>query len=87
MLTAPMIGGDDKSQAPVTFTSRTELVLVPVVVKDKSGEPVAGLTKDDFDLQDSGKSKPIATFEEVKTVYQSAEPPRSSTRYLHKRIK
>lgn len=65
--TAAMMGGDDKSQAGVTFTSRTELVLVPVVVKDKSGEPVAGLTKDDFELQENGKSKPIASFEEVKT--------------------
>ena len=68
MLTAAMTGGDDKSQAGVTFTSRTELVLVPVIVTDKSGGPVAGLTKDDFDLQENGKSKPISTFEEVKTL-------------------
>jgi VWFA-related protein len=68
MLTAAMSGGDDKPQADVTFTSRTGLVLVPVVVTDKSGGPVAGLTKDDFDLQENGKSKPIATFDEVKTV-------------------
>jgi VWFA-related protein len=63
-----MSGGDDKPQADVTFTSRTGLVLVPVVVQDKSGEAAAGLTKDDFELQENGKSKPIATFEEVKTL-------------------
>jgi len=68
MLTAAMSGGDDKPQADVTFTSRTGLVLVPVVVQDKSGEAAAGLTKDDFELQENGKSKPIATFEEVKTL-------------------
>ena len=68
MLTPAMAGGDDKSQAGVTFTSHTELVLVPVVVQGKSGEPVAGLTKDDFELQENGKSKPISTFEEVKTL-------------------
>jgi VWFA-related protein len=68
MLTAAMSGGDDRPQAYVTFTSRTGLVLVPVVVQDKSGEAAAGLTKDDFELQENGKSKPIATFEEVKTL-------------------
>lgn len=75
ILTAAMAGGDDKSQAGVTFTSRTELVLVPVVVQDKSGEPVAGLTKDDFELQENGKSKPISTFEEVKTLTKRPSRP------------
>src|SRR5579884_3485659 len=51
---------------PPTFVSRTELVQVPVVVTNGSGH-VAGLTKDDFILQENGKDRPIATFEEVKT--------------------
>jgi len=47
------------------FISRTELVQVPVVVTNGSGH-VAGLTKDDFVIEENGKDKPIATFEEVK---------------------
>lgn len=51
--------------APPTFVSRSELVQVPVVVTDGNGH-VKGLTKDDFVLQENGKDKPLATFEEVK---------------------
>jgi len=68
MLPSLTMAGDDKSQAGVTFTSRTELVQVPVVVTDKSGQHIGGLTKDDFELQENGKSRPIASLEEVKTV-------------------
>jgi VWFA-related protein len=50
---------------PPTFISHSELVQVPVVVTDGNGH-VKGLTKDDFVLQENGKDKAIATFEEVK---------------------
>jgi VWFA-related protein len=50
-----------------TFTSRANLVLVPVVVEEGSGKHVFGLTKGDFDIIENGKSKPITVFEEVKT--------------------
>lgn len=42
----------------------TRLVEVNVVVRDKKG-PVAGLTKDDFTLQDEGKRQAIAVFSVV----------------------
>jgi VWFA-related protein len=38
------------------------LVLVPVVVKDSSGNPVSGLKKEDFQLLDNGKQQNISTF-------------------------
>jgi len=38
------------------------LVLVPVVVKDSSGIPVAGLKKDDFQLFDNGKPQTVSIF-------------------------
>jgi len=49
-----------------TFSSSTDLVLIPTVV-DKSGAHVPGLKKSDFILKQDGKSQPIAVFEEVKT--------------------
>jgi len=38
------------------------LVLVPVVVKDSSGNPVSGLKKEDFQLFDNGKPQMVSTF-------------------------
>ena len=43
------------------------MVLVPVVVTDKSGAHTAGITKDDFEILENGKAKPIASFEEIKS--------------------
>ena len=57
----------DQNSGAVTFTSRAEMVLVPVVVSDKSGNHIPGLTKDSFELQEDGKSRPIAALEEIKT--------------------
>lgn len=54
------------SNAP-TFTSSTELVLVPAVVNDKAGVHIAGLRKEEFAIKQDGKARPIAVFEEVKT--------------------
>jgi VWFA-related protein len=50
-----------------TFTSSTELVLVPTVVKDKSGAHIPGLTKGNFVLKQDGKPRPIMVFEEVRS--------------------
>lgn len=46
------------------FIARTELVTVPVVVT-RGGKFVSALHKDDFVIQEDGKAKPIAFFEEV----------------------
>jgi VWFA-related protein len=51
----------------VTFTSRTNLVLVPVVVADKTGTHISGLSKDDFEVDEDGKAKSISTLEEITT--------------------
>ena len=39
---------------PTTFTSNTQLVIETVVVKDKSGKAITGLTEKDFDEADAG---------------------------------
>jgi len=51
----------------LTFSSRAEYVLVPVIVTDKLKHHVAGLTKDDFTLLENGKSRPISSVEEVRS--------------------
>jgi len=66
LLTSPLQTQTTQSQAP-TFTSSTELVLIPTVVNDKSGAHIPGLQKEEFVLKQDGKSHPIAVFEEVKT--------------------
>ena len=45
-----------------TFTSRVNLVMVPVVVRDKQGNVVDGLTKESFRLFDKGKLQEIDRF-------------------------
>src|SRR5579863_3006060 len=48
------------------------LVLVPVVVKDSSGNAVPGLKKEDFQLLDNGKPQAVSTFS-VETSETRAE--------------
>ncbi len=48
--------------APVTFSTAVNLVLVPVVVRDAKGNAVGNLTKDDFQLYDKGKLQTIVRF-------------------------
>ncbi len=44
------------------FKAETNVVLVPVVVRDKDGKAVANLTRDDFQLSDNGKPREINGF-------------------------
>ncbi len=48
-------------QVEPVYRTGAELVQVDVVVRNDKG-PVKGLTKDDFTLQDKGKTQPIAVF-------------------------
>ena len=57
--------GPADSGAVAEFKSRTDLVLVPVVVRDKKGRHVPGLSKDEFRLEENGKEQSISLFEEV----------------------
>ena len=45
-----------------TFSARVNLVMVPVVVRDKQGRVVDGLSKDQFRLFDKGKPQVIERF-------------------------
>ncbi len=49
-------------EAPATFSSRVNLVPVPVVVRDRAGHPVGTLRQEDFHLFDKGKAQVISRF-------------------------
>jgi len=60
---------------PVTFSSRVNLVSVPVVVRDREGRAVGNLTKEDFQLFDKGKPQVITKFTVEQTGARAAESP------------
>jgi Ca-activated chloride channel homolog len=61
---APKSAATASSQQPdTTFKVNVKLVNVFVTVTDNHGAPVAGLTKDNFELQEDGKPQTIAVFD------------------------
>jgi VWFA-related protein len=59
-----------KSAVPAVakFTSRTQLVMIPVVVTGKNGAHIGGLTRDAFRIEERGKVREASIFEEVNSV-------------------
>jgi Ca-activated chloride channel homolog len=47
---------------PPTFRAGVDLVTVSVVVKNREGRPVTGLSRQDFELMDAGRVRDIADF-------------------------
>jgi VWFA-related protein len=60
-------------QKPPSFKAETNLVLVPVVVRDAKGEAVGSLTKADFKLFDNDKEQAITSFSIEETSGRVAE--------------
>ena len=60
-------------QSDVTFKTETDLVLVPVVVRDAKGNAVGNLRKEDFQVLDKGKLQVITKFTVEETSGQVAE--------------
>jgi VWFA-related protein len=58
----PSLLAQERRDVP-TFSSRVELVTVDAVVLDRKGEPVRGLTAQDFALFEDGQLQEIASFE------------------------
>lgn len=78
---------ESASQAPYTLQVKARVVLTDVSVTDKHGNPVTGLTEDDFRILDNGKPQRPASFEEhreqmAKLAQASAAPGRFSNDYL-----
>jgi VWFA-related protein len=57
----------------------TELVLVNVVVRDKKGNPITGLKKEDFTLLEDGKKQEISSFDYENVDQLTTAGPAGST--------
>src|SRR5438477_11914967 len=71
----PLVGQQPSQSAAPVFRSTVNLILVDVVVRDKKGVVVKGLTADDFQLVEDGKPQQILTFayEEISKTTQPIE--------------
>ena len=63
-------------ETPATFRTKVNLVLVPVVVRDKEGHAIGSLQKDDFQLFDRGKPQIVSSFSVETLASQLAQPPK-----------
>ncbi|HXZ32596.1 MAG TPA: VWA domain-containing protein, partial [Terriglobales bacterium] len=66
----PWAGGSSTStsangsgQSDTTFKVNVKLVNVFVTVTDEHGAPIAGLTKDNFEVEEDGRPQTIAVFD------------------------
>ena len=59
---------------PATFRSRVNLVMVPVVVRDKQGRAIGNLRQEDFQLFDRGKPQVISRFSVERPGIPAASP-------------
>ena len=62
LLNSPLHGQDANSQAATTVAVDVKVVTLPVTVRDKKGQIVRNLTKDDFVLQEDGHPQVIKYF-------------------------
>lgn len=60
----PLVAQDTVSDSGATLRLNSRAVLVDVIVTDRDGKPVTGLTKDAFRVTEQGKPQSIAYFEE-----------------------
>jgi VWFA-related protein len=70
---APPEPSNAVQQATPVFKAETNLVLVPVVVRNSKGEAVGTLAREDFQLFEDGKSRPISSFSLEETSGRVAE--------------
>jgi VWFA-related protein len=73
------------AQETPTIRATARLVEVSVVVRDKQGKLVTGLTKEDFLLLEEGKPQNIGVFTAPETPAESAAPPLPANTFSNRR--
>src|SRR5580692_10295215 len=68
----PTVEIASSNETKTTFSTRVNLVVVPVVVRDRKGRAVGNLTKEDFQLFDKGKLQTITRFSVEKAGEKTA---------------
>ena len=74
---------DKENNSEVKFTARAELVLIPTLVTDKSGNHITGLKKEDFTVLENGAEQMIATFEEITSDPQRLSRPKNPNEFAN----
>ncbi|MDZ4801620.1 MAG: VWA domain-containing protein [Bryobacteraceae bacterium] len=77
-IVAGLLVAQEKSD--ITFKAEANLVVVNVIVRDKSGKPLTGLKKEDFALMENGKPQSVSVFEfqELSNEVLPPAPPESA---------
>jgi VWFA-related protein len=74
---AAVVGGTvvlwGAQQQPPTFRAGVEAVSMSVIVTDADGNPVAGLTQEDFEVLENGVPRPVTTFSAVNVPIERTE--------------
>jgi VWFA-related protein len=72
---APWTASQGQGQETPTFKREVEVVTVDVVVVNKAGNPVTGLTREDFTILDEGAPQTIVNFDVVTVPDEPAPAP------------
>ncbi len=72
---------EKENNSEVKFTARTELVLIPTLVTDKSGNHILGLKQEDFTVLENGAEQKISTFEEITSDPHRLSRPRNPNEF------
>jgi VWFA-related protein len=75
---AALIAAPVVAQQKLVESIEVRVVNVDVVVSDRSGHPITGLTRDDFQLFENGRSQAITNFYEVRPEALPLEPSSSA---------
>lgn len=70
--------------AQSAIRSNSRLVILDVVVTDKAGNPVTGLTEDDFKVLEDGQPQQIASFETPEMHFSGAAAPAAKPGYANR---
>ena len=71
-----LLGGQTPlQQTPPTFRGSVEAVQLTVIVTDRQGNPVRGLTEDDFEILENRVARPLTTFAAVDIPIEQGRQP------------